>query len=251
MHIPQLLPKIQRLVGIPSFRRMSLFHLFSQLPAELRILIWSFAAHPRRVRIFNRHSQSFGNNFAELVRTETPPPAVIQVCRDARRHAPYTRAFTCELQPGARFAGPHYIWLNFATDTICLDSDYEGDCDPEREELSMLDPHTAEIQRLEFTLMSSGANALHNWCRDRCARFTALTEVRVGYEVFSDAEPGSSWEREDSNVLDWTYHFSEEFQQCSRDNVRFVDVRSGLVLTSRELKAIRAEKHEQDVADTP
>ncbi|KAK0620018.1 hypothetical protein B0T14DRAFT_407567, partial [Immersiella caudata] len=56
------------------------FTLFSQLPAELRLQIWTLSCHPRVVEV--RYSPAL-----DRCLTPTPPPSILSVCREARQEA--------------------------------------------------------------------------------------------------------------------------------------------------------------------
>ncbi|KOS19448.1 hypothetical protein ESCO_001258 [Escovopsis weberi] len=65
------------------------FHLFPQLPYELRAMIWSFAAHPRNVRIKPRRGGTWEALFYFVSLPAPQAPAVMHACREARQHVPY------------------------------------------------------------------------------------------------------------------------------------------------------------------
>lgn len=91
----------------------SSFHLFPQLPAELRHRVWGLSAYPREV-IVKRHEIRI-HELEQCFCSPTPPPAVLQACREAYyflvESACYVKSFVHE-------TCPRYIWVNFAVDTI-------------------------------------------------------------------------------------------------------------------------------------
>lgn len=151
---------------------------FAHLPYELRTTIWKIAAYPRIVKIrWFREAVLPANlrpnywEFDEEDRTDnlvyfkspTPAPAVMQVCQESRKYAPYERAFT----DGSR---PRYVWVNWDLDTIfTADETFGGSgwCYPEYD----------RIRRLKFHMPK-----LHVWpdC-DHLMRpyFSALKELYV------------------------------------------------------------------------
>ncbi|KAK0643328.1 hypothetical protein B0T16DRAFT_391867 [Cercophora newfieldiana] len=56
------------------------FTLFSRLPTELRLHIWTLSCHPRVVQV--RYSPT-----SDRCLTPTPPPPILSVCREARDEA--------------------------------------------------------------------------------------------------------------------------------------------------------------------
>lgn len=217
---------------------MSEFHQFSQLPTELRILIWSFATEPRRVHIYQDSLQSpLNGGWQEFTRTDAAPPAVLRVCREARRYAPYVRAWPRNLHG----RGHRYIWVNFAVDMICAPVTWEGDPrDPWREELRFLDEHAHDLQRLELRLDSNwAAAAIQKWGRKKACAFPALREVQLTHRIQLELGP---WDDpRHMRTLDWIWQHdltAYTFGPCADENVRFVDAGTGLVLTFPEIYAI-------------
>lgn len=187
---------------------MSTFHLFLRLPQELRAHIWSLAAHPRLIHV------RWKTNYSETVEkvhviTPTPCPPVMQVCRESRKHAPYRRAFTIGSEP-------RYIWVNFETDNICLQAFYLKD----------LESHKLDIQRLRITAKHgwSSYEAFGNWDIKDLRDFPALQEIHVAI---------------DDSVLVWAYTFEERYWgECPRENIKFIDNTSGLILNGYQLWAV-------------
>lgn len=101
---------------------MASFYPFPRLPAELRIKIWSFAFEPGR-RIY------LHNNERPEDCPPTPPPAVVQACREARQHAPYRKAYKRTFKDNYNLEGKksEYIWVNYDADTIILNESRIGD----------------------------------------------------------------------------------------------------------------------------
>jgi hypothetical protein len=101
------------------------FQLFQKLPPELRIQIWKEACiEPRIVEVVFHtyiHFSVQENETYSIFTTQTPAPAVLHVCPEAREEGlkHYTRIF--RIAPIA----PDYwrdrvIYINSAKDTVCL-----------------------------------------------------------------------------------------------------------------------------------
>ena len=93
---------------------MSTFHLFLYLPPELRAVIWELSIDAREV-IFKQRLVDPANAEHDIY---FPSPTLtlssLQVCRESRSHLSSrfcTRAF-------GNGTLPHYVWVNFAVDTI-------------------------------------------------------------------------------------------------------------------------------------
>lgn len=206
------------------------FHLFPMLPEELRALVWSFAALPRRVHIKEEYLDIPGVPFSnyQCIVSPTPPPAVMHTCRESRQGAPYTRAFVCMEGP----VTPRYIWVNFAVDTLCVQArDYHYQS-PRPGYLGIPSEHEHQIERLEVNLTwTAAAETFRDWFRDTPRRFPLLKEMQVQRPAVVDEED------DPSDILTWTAGMISDFTSCPEENIRFVDARSGLVWASPELQA--------------
>ncbi|EHK18972.1 uncharacterized protein TRIVIDRAFT_66993 [Trichoderma virens Gv29-8] len=184
------------------------FHPFPRLPYELRARIWDLAAHPRHVRI-RITNDSEANTFASPM----PPPAIMHACRESRQCAPYQKAFFSTL-PGESMA--RYVWVNFKEDMICL-TDYQY------ERLK----HKDEIQRLRITIPKgrdgrNWSDAFPHFRRESLGKFPLLREVHVAMQ---------------EHVLSWGADFGgPSYGKCPSENVRFLDLHSGLLLTGPQLE---------------
>ncbi|KAH6975762.1 hypothetical protein EDB80DRAFT_658676 [Ilyonectria destructans] len=179
------------------------FHAFPRLPFDLRALIWGFAAGPRIV-----HIRTDTTDFS----SPTPPPGAVQASQEARQCVPYRKSFFTTTNNGSE---PRYVWVNFETDMIYVDDEK-----PER-----LAPHLAEIQRLRFTIRTDRDQRMYSYFFYNSDRFmgdfTALQELHMVIE--------------DSIVL-WGTTFEACFYGCPRENVRFLDPQSGLLLNGPQLE---------------
>ena len=197
------------------------FASFSRLPYELRSHIWSFAAEPRHIT--NMRAELREITVARGKKTEskteilyettaTPPPAVVQVCRESRQHAPYQRAFTAGVEP-------RWTWVNFDLDIFCITSVYN---------LEDIVSHRSQVQRLKVWTVEDW-----DWYESvtygsglRCLpKFPGLREVQVALE---------------RGDIMWADVFSPSgrnfFSMCPGANVSFLDEGTGLVLTGPQLQ---------------
>ncbi|KAK1240038.1 hypothetical protein MKX08_007480 [Trichoderma sp. CBMAI-0020] len=192
------------------------FHSFPRLPFEIRSQIWALAAHPRLVHIrttpkpgrFEGHRWAGADRyFASMI----PQAELMHVCQESRQLAPYQKAFFTTL-PGESEA--RYIWFNFDEDMICL----------QHKNLFALDPHAADIQRLRFMVptgkeFEDWAEMFNRFTNNHFKQFTALREVHLAIS---------------SNMLHWGTT-SGWYGNCSIENVRFVDLHTGLMLTKPQI----------------
>ncbi|KAI0438660.1 hypothetical protein F4803DRAFT_534364 [Xylaria telfairii] len=180
------------------------FHPFPRLPAELRQQIWSLAAGPRILHIsVLQTSPSAPTKYTSPI----PPPAMMHACQESRQHAPYQKAF---------FSSRHvYIWVNFQHDMICLADD----------KVEQLAPHYATIQRLRFTAPKYESYFYETFwrhSREIFGVFSALRELHVAVEV---------------GYLIWGASLKNVgFTQCLKENTRFIDLHTGLMLNIPQIE---------------
>ncbi|KAI0542597.1 hypothetical protein GGR58DRAFT_452882 [Xylaria digitata] len=189
------------------------FHPFPKLPAELRIQIWTLAAGPRilQIHVFLKTPKSKDFGYA----SPTPAPAVLHVCRESRLIAPYQKAFFTST-PVCGGTDTKYIWVNFQQDMICL-ADHQ---------LERLGPYQADIERLRFSvptglhghyLHSCFFRKSHEILRD----FSTLRELHIALK---------------ESLLVWASMVQGPgYAKCPRENVRFLDLHTGLLLTEPQL----------------
>lgn len=192
------------------------FHPFLRLPFELRTQIWNLAARPRLVHInitptaLKPWKRTGDYDFA----SPTPAPALAHVCQESRQCAPYQKAFFTTLPDESEV---RYIWVNFEEDMICVEDDNLGG----------LSPHLADIRRLRFTIPTGDRGDLvfevFGWSRNGIIEsFTALRELQLAIAEYFLAW-GSKWA-------------SPGYGKCPRENVRFLDLNTGLLLTGPQLE---------------
>ncbi|KAI1177577.1 hypothetical protein F4777DRAFT_541494 [Nemania sp. FL0916] len=194
------------------------FNLFGHLPVELRIQVWALAASPRilHVRVIPKLSDSLPGRADFGYASPIAPPAVLHVCQESRQNSSYQKAFfttsTLAGEPETR-----YIWVNFEQDMICL-ADHR---------VERLTPHEADIQRLRFTTPTGDygdqfySYFFHNSNR-MLQRFPALRELHIAI-----SEAFLVWGSTVNGV---------GYANCSRDNVKFLDLHTGLSLTGPQLE---------------
>lgn len=181
------------------------FHPFSCLPYELRAQIWSLTAVPRIVHLRTNRTD---------IASATPPPGVMQVSTESRRHAPYQKAFfvTTNIPSESR-----YIWVNFEADMISI----------EDHKLERLAHHHAEIQRLRFTITARYDDLIYEYffrhSHEMMKPFTALQELHMVIEEC---------------ILRWGNTFEHCFYACPKENVRFLEPNTGLLLGGLQLEMV-------------
>jgi hypothetical protein len=136
-----------------------------------------------------------------------PQAELMHVCRESRQLAPYRKAFFTALPNDSE---ARYIWVNFNEDMICLQD----------EKMEKLDPHAADIQRLRFTVPTGSygeywADVFTKFTNNHFKRFTALRELHLAI----------------SEDLTFWGSTSGRFGTCPPENIRFLDVQTGLMLT--------------------
>ncbi|KAI0190108.1 hypothetical protein F4808DRAFT_465733 [Astrocystis sublimbata] len=188
------------------------FHSFMRLPMELRLQIWALAAHPRNLHIRRSPSKrwpSLNTTFAYA--SPNLPPAVMHVCQEARQHAPFRKAFLT-----SAFAETKYIWVNFQKDMICLPDD----------QLRPLAPHCADIERLRLTAeVEVEGHCFLDYFKQESTwllePFVRLRELHIAVE---------------DKFLEWAESWmGVGYANCPRDNIRFLDLHTGLLLTGPQL----------------
>ncbi|KAI3554899.1 hypothetical protein CABS01_11693 [Colletotrichum abscissum] len=95
---------------------MASFHLFSELPFELRIHIWHLAKEPRTLVVRTcdepaKYRRQPLESTLIYCRSPNTVPAILQTCREARNIGLYAKAFSGGLNP-------RYVWADFDLDTI-------------------------------------------------------------------------------------------------------------------------------------
>lgn len=190
---------------------------FASLPYELRSHIWSLAVEPRRitgVRMemsdgkFTKKQRQRGMDILYET-TSTPPPTVMQVCREARQHAPYQRCFTAGTEA-------RWTWVNFGLDIFCVTSVYS---------IADIVSHRSDIQRLQIRTEDDddwNEATNHFGVLKVLYDFTSLREIKI------ILEPGD---------LRWGGVVAgRNLGHCPSENITFIDEGSGLALTSSQLR---------------
>ncbi|KAI1747668.1 hypothetical protein F4782DRAFT_520339 [Xylaria castorea] len=193
---------------------ISTFHLFPNLPTELRLRIWALAAEDPRILHVRIEDRSVWTSATKLEHgtvysSPTPPPAVLHACRESRQAASYERSFLTS----PSIAEARYIWVNFRQDMIYLPN--AG--------IHRLKPYGAVIQRLRFTVPPSDPElpscTYEYWfhCSEKILEpFTALRELHISIP---------------DTFLQWgSIAQFVPFLPLGRENVRFIDLHTGLSL---------------------
>lgn len=185
------------------------FESFQRLPAEIRIHIWSLAAFPRLLHVKIVANVRWPREHDVVcVQSSTSCPAILHVCQESRRHAPYEKAFTMGSEP-------RYIWTNFTTDMISIaDWNYKGPA---------LEAHHQDIQRLRITVGGDWPyDHITRWGDAEFQKYTALRELHL---------------LDTDNVLIWesTYE-SPCWGRCPAENVRIIEEATGFMMTIQQIK---------------
>ncbi|KAL2074792.1 hypothetical protein VTL71DRAFT_8571 [Oculimacula yallundae] len=89
-----------------NFPALSSFHLFSQLPPELRLRIWTFATPSSRIIELTWTSST------RSLTSKTPNPSILRACHESREHIlPLYKSLTFE-------NSPQNILVDFSKDTM-------------------------------------------------------------------------------------------------------------------------------------
>jgi hypothetical protein len=117
----------------------SSFHLFPQLPSELRLKVWNLALSvPRVVSVTCQRERPHGTRrFVKSFLSKTGVPPILHACRESRLEGflTYKPMFKTD-------SSPNYTYISFENDTItCADSilEYMGDDELERIQRMILD----------------------------------------------------------------------------------------------------------------
>ncbi|KXJ87857.1 hypothetical protein Micbo1qcDRAFT_236089 [Microdochium bolleyi] len=203
------------------------FPSYPKLPTELRLRIWSFAVmHPRIVVV---EPQKLEPGSAWL--STTTAPAVMHACRDARAHAPYTKAFAGgEADGGVPTDGPRYVWVNFDIDMIAMVRD--GDGDWQRSQPLELFAQASEaplIQRLRIAFANDcewrHTEFIH-YLPSKLANFCRLRELQITL-------PSGDIDGPQDLMLG-----TVSYGTCAAENVRFMDPETGMLLTEGDISVL-------------
>lgn len=138
----------------------------------------------------------------------------MHACQQSRQCAPYQKAFFTTLPDEFEV---RYVWVNFEQDMICVEDD----------NLDRLSPHQADVQRLRFTIPTGDCGDIVFevfGCSSKVLleNFTALRELQLAIIEYFLAW-GSIWA-------------GPGYGECPRENVRFLDLHTGHLLTGPPLE---------------
>lgn len=197
------------------------FHPFPKLPPELQLHVWSLAAMtPRRIEVFTEDLR-VDTDWS----SHTPPPAIMHVCHDARANAPYVKAFSASSSATDKQRS-RYIWVNFDIDMIVLLTEGEGARLPEPIDLFAASTSAHHIQRLRLYFSQD--------CAEHYESFTTFLELKLK-PFQSLRELQIVMAESDTQTCHQVISNNQRFGCCSPDNVRFLDMRTELLLTREEV----------------
>ncbi|KAF7544918.1 hypothetical protein G7Z17_g9582 [Cylindrodendrum hubeiense] len=236
------------------------FQPFPRLPFELRALIWGFAAAPRIV-----HIRTGEADFS----SPTPPPAVIQASKEARRHAPYQKSFftatNTESEP--RYLEMAYKWSEERGGLV-------EDVDDMDEELRFIIENESGVEIGGFisfitqdipavtagSKITSILNHSRQYRADRTAtQFAAMAQTIIHRGSFasipSTATPGLAWLKNYMPVVDSLDGDATRLSSLTTPDARFVfNGKAGVTtpqiaaMLSKRSEKLRAFRHEGAVA---
>lgn len=192
---------------------LSTFHLFPQLPGEIRLKVWALAlAEPREITVGfekgildSEKRRSSEKRFAKWFTSPTPPPALLHLNQEARVEALAIYAPMFKTKDSER-----YIYINFGQDTLrCSDSllQYIGKEERNAVERLVLDvkdtqyfghfnmDHIIQMKKLVDLVLETGNTYVPSW--DSPTRY--LTTIANDFEDAQYKDPG--WETPTVRIL--------------------------------------------------
>jgi hypothetical protein len=133
------------------------FHLFPQLPIELRLKIWPLAFHEPRV--LEIRTADFPGNIRYIsiaasrkvsdIRwvTKTPPPAALSICREARKEA--LKVYTLRIRLLA--SGGEVIYINPELDVVYANFKWEVLLQLFQDDVKAFDDEGSGVRSLALT----------------------------------------------------------------------------------------------------
>jgi hypothetical protein len=186
---------------------MATFHLFPQLPLELRMQIWESAfADDRVLKIRRRHGVAGGQWWSP-----SPAPAVTRACWESRQYCSYKKVF-------AAGKSSRYIWAKLDSDIIQMlgsaMSELAGEERSERNEIRRLRVEMAVRKEMHTSdyWSDESESFLHEYSHRICD-FPKLEgcDVLVAGDL-------SRW----TSFIEETY-----WGVCPQSNVRIIDAKTG------------------------
>lgn len=190
---------------------------FSDLPFEIRAMIWKYTVEPRAVEIRIR-----GGSYPFHMFNLTPVPAPLQTCREARNLGLYKQAFSEVEALASRSTEQRYSWLNLEIDIISVGII----------PLHFFNPVAASIRRLRIERRNLHEVFFDGEYAD-IMEFGNLEEV---YVVCADRM--ETWHG---------FTKSEQFWSCGVENFTFIDPYDGRVMKSLDMERMFDEMGEGEV----
>ncbi|OBT60677.1 hypothetical protein VE03_09874 [Pseudogymnoascus sp. 23342-1-I1] len=194
---------------------------FSDLPFEIRALIWRATVEPRtvEVRVLFWEARKLPH-----LTTATPVPAPLQTCREARNLGLYKKTFS-ELESAACDGGGaerRYVWVNLEIDVVSI-----GPTDFFR--FAAVAP---SVRRLKFE--REVGLSFYAWEIDDLCGFVNVEEVYIvctdGMEMWHGTTEDYSW-------------------PCGPENLIFIDPFNGRVMSAFDMEKVFGEERERRYAE--
>jgi hypothetical protein len=178
---------------------MATFHLFQQLPLELRMQIWASAFVDDRILKVRRLYPS------REYWSPSPVPAVTRTCQESRKYCSYRKAFVAE-------GVPRYIWSKLDSDIIqMLGSVMSVLVEEDRTEKN-------EIRRLriEFVTENGIGDESEFFFHNYSHRFRDFPKLNGCDVLVTDG------------LHTWAHYMKDLYWGvCPRSNVRIIDAKTG------------------------
>lgn len=220
------------------------FHLFGQLPPEIRARIWRHTVEPRTLSVAawvgNQRAEAMNASHAtqgegwerdlaaaqtrktalpkELYAVALPKPAVLDVCREVRALGLYEKMI---LTPGSSAS---YAWVNYDVDILELEDEEE--------------PYTRYrhcghlVRRLRLRIDPDN----EYWSRNQSYGLKlTFSNLRECFVVMG----------EDARIWDWSGYRCGQYFSCDPDNVHLIDEENEEEMTYGALERMSQEERRE------
>lgn len=195
---------------------------FSDLPFEIRAMIWRWTVEPRTVEIRVRPHMGQGKGKLTHMYYLTPVPAPLQTCREARNLGLYKQAFS-EVEALANDGTERrHVWLNLEIDIISIGKGV----------LYWFGPVAASIRRLRV----ERENMYEAFFDNEYAEIQPFVNLKELHIVCGDG-------------METWHGFTryEHFWSCGVEDVTFIDPFDGRVMKSLDMDRMFDEMGVEEV----